>query len=611
MQKIIGAWLLLVLFISSAMAQPLCTSLAPNAVACQAQAVNPQLTDIVAATQATGPSRPNQSVKLSLSQILGLAGSTQYLPFSGGTLTGQLITVAPTASLAGFNLPPGTAPTLPANGDMWLTATGGLFININGTPTSLLGGSGGVSAGTLNSIAFYAAAGTTVSSLASAANSILLTNGASQPGFYRVLPSGISVPLGILQPATYATPAALPTVTVANEGQEGFVVNCQNGSETGGTATGCLYAVNNTGAWVPRPSIPTQAMTIAGQAVQLGGATVNQGTGSKLATFNGTGTSGDCVSIAASGALQDAGAACTGGGGGSGTVTAASANQMAYYPASNTTVAGLASVNSSVLSTNGSGVPAFSTTLPSALTIPGPTVSNPVMTGAGTYVGLSGTGKLITAASTTTQAGINVTPGVAPTTPVNGDVWSTAAGFFVRYNGGTFPVGTGNGTITGITTTAPLAGGASSGALTLTCTLCATTSTGGTLIATAPLTLTGSTLALGLQTRPFVFNADQYTTVAAATYTVYLAFPYASGSITTVKASTGGSGTPSFTLGIQVNGVNVASCNGLTVSPATPVSVTCGANAIAAGNPVTLVLSGVNGAPSSTVIQVNSSVSAI
>ncbi len=616
MQKVIGLWLLLwmLLGVASASAQPVCNPAFPATITCESQAVSPTLTDVVAAIQAIGPDRPNESVKLSIGQILGLPGSTQYLPFSGGTLTGKLVTPAPTASLAGLNLPPGVSPTAPANGDVWLTAAGGLFININGVPTSILGGGsgGGVNSGAINSLAYYGSTGSTVSPLAAVAGSVLQTSALNVPSFSKTLPTGITVPLAILQPATYATPAALPTVSVSNAGQQAFVTNCQNGTETTGTATGCLYVVNNAGAWIANPAVPPQTMTIGGQVVAVaGGVTTNQGTGAKLATFNGTGTSGDCVSIAASGALQDAGSACGGGGGGSGTVTAGTLNQLAFYASSGTTVAGLASVNNSVMVTSGSGVPSFASTLPASLTIPGPTISNPVLTGAGSYVGLTGSGKLSTAASTTTQAGINLAPGVAPTAPANGDSWSTSAGFFIRYNGATYPIGSGNGTITGITTPGPITGGASSGTVTLGCATCLTSSTGGLLTIAAPLSLTGSALSLGLQTKPFIFNADQYTTVAAATYSIYLSYPYGSGSVVSVKASTGGSSSPAFTIGVQINGVNVASCASLTVTPSTPVAATCGANAIATGNPVTLILSAVAGLPSSATIQVNTNVSAI
>lgn len=58
--------------------------------------------------------------------------SATYLPLSGGTLTGKLITPASTTTIAGFNLPHGTAAsTTVANGDLW-TTTSGLFARISG-----------------------------------------------------------------------------------------------------------------------------------------------------------------------------------------------------------------------------------------------------------------------------------------------------------------------------------------------------------------------------------------------------------------------------------------------------------------------------------------------
>lgn len=60
-----------------------------------------------------------------------------------------------------------------------------------------------------------------------------------------------------------------------------------------------------------------------------------------------------------------------GGGGGSGTVNIGLINQLGYYAAGGTAISGLATANNSVFTTDGSGVPAPRTTLPSGLTIPG------------------------------------------------------------------------------------------------------------------------------------------------------------------------------------------------------------------------------------------------
>jgi hypothetical protein len=400
-------------------------------------------------------------------------------------------------------------------------------------------------------------------------------------------------------------------VTVANEGQEAFVLNCLNGTETDPNGSGCSYRVDNTGSWVPYPRIPTQAIGFGIQSLQLGQSAVMQGSGGAIATWSGGKTSGNLVSQSADGTLIDAGVAGTGGGG-SGTVAAGVANQFAFYPSSTNAVAGLPSTNNAVATTDGSGVPGLRTTLPNGLNIPGPTISSPNFTGSGQYGTLTGIGKLNTAASTTTQAGFNIAPGVTPTAPANGDIWSTTAGFFMRVNGGTFPIGSGNGTLTGALTAGPLTGGGTSGTLTLNCPGCVTTTGGGALAVALPLQLnqTNSTLSIGNQTRTFTFNADQFTTVGNAVYTVYITFPYASGSITSIQASTGGTASSSFAVGVQVAGGNIPSCTALTVSLTQSVSANCGTNNIVLGNSVKLVISGVNGQPSSSQVQVNYSVSA-
>lgn len=56
--------------------------------------------------------------------------------------------------------------------------------------------------------------------------------------------------------------------------------------------------------------------------------------------------------------------------------------------------------------------------------------------------------KIQTATPTTATASINLPPGVAPTTPSNGDVWTTVDGLYIRVNGVTLgPLGTVSGDI--------------------------------------------------------------------------------------------------------------------------------------------------------------------
>ena len=56
-----------------------------------------------------------------------------YTPLNtaGGIMLGPLGTTASTVTQSGFNIPPGTAPGTPVNGDIW-TTTAGIFVQING-----------------------------------------------------------------------------------------------------------------------------------------------------------------------------------------------------------------------------------------------------------------------------------------------------------------------------------------------------------------------------------------------------------------------------------------------------------------------------------------------
>nr|MCH9837023.1 hypothetical protein [bacterium] len=54
-----------------------------------------------------------------------------------------------------------------------------------------------------------------------------------------------------------------------------------------------------------------------------------------------------------------------------------------------------------------------------------------------TFVAIDQSGKIGTIASKTANAGFNVPHGTAPTTPVNGDIWTQTTGLFMRQNGTT------------------------------------------------------------------------------------------------------------------------------------------------------------------------------
>jgi hypothetical protein len=56
------------------------------------------------------------------------------------------------------------------------------------------------------------------------------------------------------------------------------------------------------------------------------------------------------------------------------------------------------------------------------------------------------TGRLVTAAPGASTAGFNFSVGTAPASPVNGDMWVTATGAFIRVNGSTLALGSSDAT---------------------------------------------------------------------------------------------------------------------------------------------------------------------
>jgi hypothetical protein len=92
-----------------------------------------------------------------------------------------------------------------------------------------------------------------------------------------------------------------------------------------------------------------------------------------------------------------------------------------------------------------------------ALTTPG--AIGGTTAAAGTFTALTATGLLLTVASASGAAGFNLPQGTAPTSPNNGDVWTTSSGLFVRIAGSTVgPLGTGGGgggTVTSVALTVP------------------------------------------------------------------------------------------------------------------------------------------------------------
>ncbi|HEV2816153.1 MAG TPA: hypothetical protein VGW40_02880 [Allosphingosinicella sp.] len=153
------------------------------------------------------------------------------------------------------------------------------------------------------------------------------------------------------------------------------------------------------------------------------------------------------------------------------------------------------------------------------------------------------TGKVTTAASATGGAGLNLPHGTAPTSPVNGDVWTTTSGTLWRINGATKTVAFTDSNITGSA---------------------ATLTTGRTISITGDLAYTSPS-----------FNGSGNVTAA--------------GTLATVNSNTGSFGSTSAVPVITVNGkglitaVSTASLGSMATQAASSVAITGGSVNLSGG----------------------------
>lgn len=91
--------------------------------------------------------------------LTGPVAAAQFLPLVINPATGysqqlqpnnELLTSTPTTASAGFNLPPGVAPSSPINGDLWSTSSG-LYVQVAGSTIGPLGPGGSGSLPTISS----------------------------------------------------------------------------------------------------------------------------------------------------------------------------------------------------------------------------------------------------------------------------------------------------------------------------------------------------------------------------------------------------------------------------------------------------------------------------
>jgi hypothetical protein len=190
------------------------------------------------------------------------------------------------------------------------------------------------------------------------------------------------------------------------------------------------------------------------------------------------------------------------------------------------------------------------------------------------FVAIDANGKVNTIPSEATNgAGFNVPHGAAPTTPVNGDVWTTTSGLFARINGGTqqfAPLGSnntfsnasstyGSSTATG---TIGLATGATISGSTKTVNIATSGVSGSTTLTTIGPVAGASTTTIGATTAASTLNLASGATLTATTKAVNIGTAGLAGSTTNIAIGSAVGGQISTT---TVNGNFVAASSTVSI----------------------------------------------
>ena len=304
------------------------------------------------AVSATGPTAtPTIAVSTSVSGVAKGDGTTLSVATPG---VDYVIPSGNVATANAFASSPATCPS--GQYSLGVTATGSAV------------GCTLATTGTVNTVSIATANGISGSSSGGTTPSLTLALGAITPSSVNVGSGAISgVGTGLTGTATGLTAGTVITNAnlsgdVTSTGSNATTVVKINGTSLAGLSTGILK--NTTGTGVPSIALNSD---LPAMTATVGGA-VPTPPNNTTTFLRGDGTFASPT--------------------GSGTVNSSTAGNLAYYPSTGTAVSGVPAVANAVLSTNASGVPSESTTLPNGLAMQTP-ASITLTNGTGTAAGLS------------------------------------------------------------------------------------------------------------------------------------------------------------------------------------------------------------------------------
>jgi hypothetical protein len=217
-------------------------------------------------------------------------------------------------------------------------------------------------------------------------------------GYAPILPNNVNLFLN--GTGTYTAPVANALI-----GTSTTSLTIGTGSTTFTTQSGLTIGA---GQYLIIPSNANSANYFFGQVTSYSGTTLVV----NVTQTGGSGTNADW-NIFASGPPGPAG---------SGNINSGTTNELAYYATGGTTLSGLATANSGVLVTSGTGVPSISTAIPAGVTLPfsgissGTNTSMTALVGTGGSLGVTGSGTIVATSCTGNAATVitnaNLTGGV-------------------------------------------------------------------------------------------------------------------------------------------------------------------------------------------------------